>query len=85
MVTAAFMSFLMRICQREWAAVQYAALTAAYPLVGQVLGMASGVLTEAMGFAGYFALTAAFTLPAFALLPAVARWVEAAADEDSPD
>ena len=82
MVTAAFMSFLMRICQREWAAVQYATLTGLYPLLGQLLGMASGVLSEAMGFAGYFALTAAFTLPAFVWLPAVARWVDAAADEE---
>jgi len=84
MVTAAFMSFLMRICEREWAAIQYAALTALYPLVGHLFGAFSGVLTEAMGYAGYFALTAAFTLPAFAFLPAVARWVAPAADADVP-
>ena len=77
MVTAAFMSFLMRICAREWAAVQYAVLTGLYGAVGQLVGMVSGFLTEAIGFAGFFALTAAFTLPAFALLPAVARWSEA--------
>lgn len=78
MVTAAFMSFLMRICEREWAAVQYATLTAIYPLVGQLLGMGSGFATEALGFAGYFALTALFTLPAFAFLPTVRRWLDAA-------
>ncbi len=82
MVTAAFMSFLMRICQREWAAVQYATLTALYPFVGHLFGTLSGVLTEAVGFAGYFALTTLFTLPAFAFLPAVGRWVADSIDDD---
>ncbi len=79
MVTAAFMSFLMRICEREWAAVQYATLTAIYPLFGQLLGMGSGFMAEFLGFAGYFALTAVFTLPAFAFLPTVRRWIEESA------
>jgi len=74
MVTAAFMSFLMRICEREWAAVQYAVLTSLYAFVGQGVGAFSGVVTERIGYSGYFALTALFTLPAFACLPAVARW-----------
>ena len=74
MVTAAFMSFLMRICEKEWAAVQYAVLTSAYAAIGQGIGAVSGVITEAAGYAGYFALTALFTLPAFGFLPAVRRW-----------
>lgn len=74
MVTAAFMSLLMRICEREWAAVQYAVLTSLYAFVGQGVGALSGVVTERVGYAGYFALTALFTLPAFFCLPAVARW-----------
>ena len=71
---AAFLSFLMRICQKEHAAVQYALLTAAYALVGRLLGMSSGWFTERIDYPAYFALTAVFALPAFLLLPAVRRW-----------
>jgi PAT family beta-lactamase induction signal transducer AmpG len=76
MAGVAFMSFLMRICQKEHAAVQYALLTAIYNLAGSGLKFFSGVMAEALGYAGYFALTAAFALPAFAFLPAARRWLE---------
>ena len=76
LATAAFMSFLMRICDRDHATVQYATLTAAYAFAGRMLGTASGVLREEFGYAGFFALTAVFTLPAFAALPLAARWLE---------
>jgi hypothetical protein len=33
-------------------------------------------MAEALGYAGYFALTAAFALPAFAFLPAARRWLD---------
>jgi PAT family beta-lactamase induction signal transducer AmpG len=66
---AAFLSYLMRICQKEHAAVQYALLTAVYALSGSIIALPSGWLTERIGYAAYFALTAAFALPAFAFLP----------------
>ena len=59
LVSAAFLSYLMRVCQKEHAAVQYALLTAAYALPGRFLASFSGFLTEAVGYASYFALTAA--------------------------
>ncbi len=65
--------------QKEHAAVQYTLLTALYNLVGSTLGGFSGLLTESLGFGGYFALTAAFALPAFAFLPAARRWLGAGA------
>jgi MFS transporter, PAT family, beta-lactamase induction signal transducer AmpG len=76
LVGAAFLSYLMRICEKEHAAVQYALLTAVYALAGSLLAGASGWFTQALGYAGYFALTAAFALPAFAFLPRAARWVD---------
>ena len=45
-------------------------------VAGSVLRIFSGVLTDELGFAAYFALTAAFALPAFALIPRASRWLE---------
>ena len=68
LASAAFLSYLMNICQREHAAVQYALLTAAYRLLGFPVASMSGFLTERIDYAAYFALTAAMALPAFAFL-----------------
>jgi PAT family beta-lactamase induction signal transducer AmpG len=76
-----FMSFLMRICERAHAAVQYAALTSLGFLAGSLARGFSGMAAEQLGYAGFFAVTALLALPAFALLPAAARW---ARDEDGP-
>ena len=71
----AFMSFLMRICEREHAAVQYAALTSLGFLAGALARGFSGLAAEQLGYASFFAATALLAAPAFALLPAAARWV----------
>jgi len=76
LATAAFMSLLMRVCEKEHAAVQYALLTALYALAGSAVAMPSGALTERLGYATYFAATAVFALPAFAFLPGVRSWLE---------
>ena len=73
--TVGFMSFLMRICDRTHAAVQYAALTSLVALPGAAAGALSGLAAEQLGYAGFFAATALLALPAFALLPAASRWV----------
>jgi PAT family beta-lactamase induction signal transducer AmpG len=78
LASAAFLSFLMRICQKEHAAVQYALLTALYALTGSLVAMPSGWIAERIGYAGYFGLTAAYALPAFACLPGAAAWLAAA-------
>ncbi|HVG23354.1 MAG TPA: MFS transporter [Thermoanaerobaculia bacterium] len=69
--TAAFLSFLMSICDRENAATEYAVLTATFALPRTVIGATSGWLTESMGYAGYYWLTAALALPGLLLLPLV--------------
>jgi PAT family beta-lactamase induction signal transducer AmpG len=76
MAGVTFMSFLMRICDKTHAAVQYAMLTATYAAAGSVLRIFSGALTDELGFATYFALTAAFALPALTLIPAARRWLD---------
>jgi PAT family beta-lactamase induction signal transducer AmpG len=79
LASAAFLSYLMNICQREHAAVQYALLTAAYRLPGIPAASLSGFLTERLDYAVYFALTAAMALPAFAFLPRAAARIDAGA------
>ncbi len=69
--TAAFLSFLMAQCDREHAATQFALLTALLALSRDVLGAFSGVGAEALGYGGYFALTALLAAPGLALLPLV--------------
>ena len=75
----AFMSYLMNICEKQHAAVNYALLTAIYALPGLFAGAASGWATEQVGYAVFFALTAALALPAFAFLPRANRWIDGGA------
>jgi len=76
LATAAFLSFLMRICEKEHAAVQYALLSSLALMAGTAIAAPSGWITERIGYAAYFALTAAFALPAFAFLPGARSWLE---------
>jgi PAT family beta-lactamase induction signal transducer AmpG len=78
--TAAFMSFLMFICDREHAATEYAMLSATFALTRTVIGASSGYLTEALGYANYFWLTAALALPGLMLLPLIRARVATAAE-----
>ena len=76
LASAAFLSYLMRICEKEHAAVQYALVTSLYALAGTLVAAPSGWITERIGYAAYFALTAVFALPAFAFLPGARSWLE---------
>jgi len=74
LAAAGFMSFLMRICDRRHAAVQYATLTGLYALPGVVAGVASGWVADHFGYALCFAATAAIAAPAFLFLPRARQW-----------
>lgn len=82
LATAAFLSFLMRICEKAHAAVQYATVTAIYAIAGSAVAMPSGWLVERMDYPMYFALTAAFAIPAFLFLPATRPWIDAAVQDE---
>ena len=81
MGSAAFLSFLMNICEREHAAVEYALLSAIFGLSRSVAGGFSGWATERLGYGNYFGATFLLAIPAFALLPWVRHWIR----ERSPD
>ena len=73
--TAAFLSFLMSLCSKRYAATQYALLSALFRVGGIIAGAISGAITENVGYATYFMITFLLALPAFALLPWVRRAV----------
>lgn len=74
--TAAFLAFLMNICQKEHATVQYAFLSSIFSLTGRLIGGISGVGAEHYGYGNYFAITFILSMPAYALLPWVKPWIQ---------
>ena len=76
--TAAFLAFLMNICDKQQAATQYALLSAVFNLSGTLAGSISGFGATRLGYGTYFALTFALALPAYALLPWARRWIRTA-------
>lgn len=69
--TAAFLSFLMFICDRSNAATEYAMLSAVFAISRTLAGSISGFLAQDLGYAKYYWLTAALALPGLALLPLI--------------
>ena len=69
--TAAFLSFLMAICDREYAATQYALLSAAFAFTRFVIGSFSGMLAENIGYTSYFWLTLILGIPGLLLVPLI--------------
>jgi len=69
--TAAFLSFLMFICERSNAATEYAMLSAVFAISRTLAGSISGFLAQDLGYAKYYWLTAALALPGLALLPLI--------------
>ena len=74
--TAAFLAFLMHICDKRQAATEYALLSAIFGFTRSLAGAFSGWGTTHLGYAAYFAVTFVLAFPAFALLPWVRPWAE---------
>src|SRR4030095_11258495 len=81
--TAAFLAFLMNVCQKEHATVQYAFLSSVFSLTGRLIGALSGLGAEKYGYGNYFAITFLLSLPAYLLLPWVKHWVQEKAQPPS--
>ena len=69
--TAAFLAFLMAVCDREHAATQFAMLSAAFAFTRFGIGTFSGVLAQNMGYGPYFWLTVILGVPGLLLLPLI--------------
>jgi PAT family beta-lactamase induction signal transducer AmpG len=81
--TAAFLSFLMKLCDREHAATQYAILSALFAVTRDVGGAFTGIGVEALGYATFFAVTTALALPGLAMLPLVRRAIREGGEPDA--
>lgn len=73
--TAAFLSFLMHICDKSQAATEYALLSALFGFTRTLAGGVSGFAAARLGYADFFAATFLLALPAYALLPWVRTWI----------
>jgi PAT family beta-lactamase induction signal transducer AmpG len=71
--TSAYLAFLMSVCEKRYAATQFAVLSALLALTRWIAGDISGELAERLGYANYFLLTFFVGLPAFALIPRLRR------------
>jgi MFS transporter, PAT family, beta-lactamase induction signal transducer AmpG len=67
--TSAYLAFLMSVCEKRYAATQFAVLSALLALTRWFAGDFSGALAERVGYANYFLATFFMGLPAFALIP----------------
>jgi PAT family beta-lactamase induction signal transducer AmpG len=83
--TAAFLSFLMNLCDKEHAATQYAILSALFALTRDVAGAFTGIGVESLGYAVFFALTTALAVPGLALLPLIRPRIRESDDGSSVD
>ena len=73
--TAAFLAFLMNVCDKEHATVQYAFLSSVFSLTGRLVGGISGLGAEKYGYGNYFAITFLLSAPAYLFLPWIKGWV----------
>ena len=71
MGVAAFLAFLMAICDRERAATEYALLSAIFGLTGALMGAASGYLAQYAGYTAHFWITVLLGIPVLFLLPRI--------------
>jgi len=74
--TAAFVAFLMSLCDRRFSATQYALLSSLMAFSRDILVAPAGRLAEITGWPIFFLVTLLAALPGLLLLPIFAPWQE---------
>jgi PAT family beta-lactamase induction signal transducer AmpG len=74
MGTAAFVAFMMSLCDRKFSATQYALLTSLMAVTRVLAGVPTGYMVNSLGWAQFYALSVAGALPGILLLPRFAPW-----------
>jgi PAT family beta-lactamase induction signal transducer AmpG len=76
MGAAAFVAFLMALCDARFSAFQYALLSALASVARNFLGPPAALVVEALGWSNFFLVTFATALPGLLVLVALRRQVE---------
>lgn len=74
MGTAAFVAFMMSLCDKRFTATQYALLTSFMALTRVLAGVPTGFMVQSMGWAMFFAVSMLGAVPGILLLPRFAPW-----------
>lgn len=74
MGTAAFVGFLISLCNPRFSATQYALLSSLVALSRDVVVSPAGELVQMMGWSNFFLLSIGLALPGLCLLPLFAPW-----------
>lgn len=72
--TAAFVAFLMSLCNQRFSATQYALLSSLMAVSRDILVAPAGRFVEIMGWPIFFLISIAAALPGLLLLPVFAPW-----------
>lgn len=74
-VGTVFVAYLSSLTEREFAATQYALFSSAYSLFCKlVASTTSGPLAETVGWAGFYAVTALYTIPSLFLIAYIMKY-----------
>ncbi|MGV0025007.1 AmpG family muropeptide MFS transporter [Phormidesmis priestleyi] len=72
--TAAFVAFLMSLCNQRFSATQFALLSSLMAVSRDILVAPAGRLAEIIGWPWFFAITILAAVPGLMLLPVFAPW-----------
>jgi MFS transporter, PAT family, beta-lactamase induction signal transducer AmpG len=74
MGTAAFVAFMMRLCDKRFTATQYALVTSFMAVTRVLAGVPTGFMANSLGWPMFFAVSMLGALPGIVLLPRFAPW-----------
>ena len=71
---AAFVAFMMSLCDKRFSATQYALLTSFMAVSRIVAGAPTGAIAQSLGWPGFFSLSILGAIPGIVLLARFAPW-----------
>ena len=74
MGTAAFVAFMMSLCDKRFTATQYALLTSFMAVTRILAGVPTGFMVHSLGWPMFYAISTLGALPGILLLPRFAPW-----------